>query len=582
MCALPSKSKKYNYLKSSEEIAGNTFDKNGLKIEIEDPRLNVTKRLKLANELVKDYGYTSELSKNEQMNIIQSLMINSEYNQKLTKNDAYFKKQTQSKLNSMVEEKWKKEINLFNKCAEIYFYRHVSELNDLISSDLKIFLLGRWKSLECELSEQNYQVITMLIRQKTWKQSASMSVEFCNNFSQHFVKQNYIIPIGFFPDIQNYSMARLKLYFQYQKNHTDYHDNSEEIVENVDINLSLEVLTKLFLNENEFSVAFKNSSMGTIFMSKEVVPSKSVNTVIALEEVVRTILMSNFEWYNINNYNLSQIKPNNNETEINLNENLHVQKIDEYMENLYAKFKRKHGQNIKRTLFKMNKNDFNLNLLLLSEAIFYLSEDETPINISIKLEYQTKFGAEKMTKMELLKEWIQQKFSTDSITLRHRIDARTMEILSTTHVSIAEINKELLESYNFDPDESLEVLFNTLNTIKNLPHGEYMIQARSDSKLYIHKISNQGKQIISADDITINSTFTQKWIPCDETFPTFIHFNLKIAPCCFPVSIGTKKWLKSCKKSPKKRIPTVPNTSLVIIKKKKKFKKKKKIVKQKN
>lgn len=571
---VPPKPKEYNFLKTPEEMTGETFDSDGMKIEIKDPRTNVTKILKLANELVKDYGYKSELTKNQQMNILQSLIINSDYNPKITnKNETHFKKQATGHHHTLkmeVKEKWNMEAKRFNECAEIYFYRHISELNNLLSSDKKSFLVRRWKLLECEFSEQKYQVITMLLRQKAWKQSATMSVEFSKDFSQHFNKQSYIIPIGFFPQIQRDSMAGLKFY-----NKNDDHQN-EDISENIDIKISLEVLTALFLNDSEFSVTFQNSNMGTSFMSKDVVPSKTVDSVVALEEIVRMLLISNIEWLNINNYNLSQLKAIENE--IDLNENLHVQTIDGFMEKLYARFKRQQGHNITKASFKMNKNDLNLNLLLLSEAAFYLSNDEMPVNISVKLEFQTKFGAEKMTKMELLKEWIQQTFSRNSTTLRYRIDARTLEILSTTHVTMAEIVKELHESYNYDPNESLEVLFNTLNTIKKLPHGDYMIQAKSDNKLYIHKTSNQGKQIISADDININPTFTHKWIPCDEAFPTFIHFHLKIAPCCFPVSIGKKNQSNPRKKSPKKKILKVASTSSVIIKKKKKFKKKKKKV----
>lgn len=414
VCTLPKKiSEEYNYLKTTEQIAGNAFNSpHGLKTEVEDPRKYVTKRLKLANELVKDYGYKSELTENEQIIISQSSLslVNSEYNQRLTKNvKAYLNEQSKSSLSLEVEAKWKKEADLFNKCAEIYFYRHISKLNDLLNSDTKSFLLKQWKSLECELSEQRYQVIAMLLRQKTWKQSATMSIELSTDLSQHFVKQNYIVPIGFFPQIQRYSISRLQLNAQHLKNHSDL-CHIEDIEENVNIKLSFEVLAKLFLDENEFSTAFRNSLKGTIFMSTEVVPPKSVNTVDALEEIVRKILISNIEWFNINNYNLSQAKTNDNKTEIDLNESIHAQKIDEFMEKIYARFKRRQGQNVTQTLFKMIKNDLHLSLLLLNEAVFYLSEEETPVNVSIKLEFQTKFGAEKMTKMELLKEWIQQMF----------------------------------------------------------------------------------------------------------------------------------------------------------------------------
>jgi hypothetical protein len=152
--------------------------------------------------------------------------------------------------------------------------------------------------------------------------------------------------------------------------------------------------------------------------------------------------------------------------------------------------------------------------------------------------------------------------------------------LSITQISLEDIERDLKEIYDFNPIDALELLFNTFNTIKNLPHGNYLIQAKIGS-LHIAKSSLAGKELISTKDITINPTFTRKWIPIDEKFPTYIHMSLKIAPCCFPISFGRKKKGTSYKlpeNVAKKKKSTVTASSVNLRKKKKP---KRKIVKNK-
>lgn len=576
--------------KTPEEIAANTFDSRGLVAEVKDPRKEATRYLKSPREQVKDYGYSSELTPKEQISIIRSLKSSTLYNSSIAKIQQILTCGN-AKVSKEVDEKWKKEQAHFNKCAEIYYHRHITELNNLISDDVKNFLLKRWNRLECSLSGWKYQVITMLLRQKTWNKTAEMSVEFDNENSQEFSKEFYIVPQSFFPHLHRFSIERLKLYEQNKK----FIDDESE----ADIKISLAALTKLFVDGDEFSIGFENSESGTKFLNNEVVPSKFVNPVEALEEVVTKIFVTDVEWLNIDrklekdladNVNskvatnplLQAIKSDSNF--IHDCDNFQAQKVDEIMKNIYNKFKKDNGQNLSSSTWKIKRNQQELKLSI-QRHTFCLDQD-TSVNLSFKLEFQTNFGAEKMTKEELLKEWITHKLSIQSKTLRYRVDAKTLQILSITEISIEDIERDLREIYDFDPLDALELLFNTFNTIKNLPHGNYLIQAKIGT-LHIYKSSEKGKEIFTTEDIKISPTFSRKWIPIDEKFPTYIHMNLKIAPCCFPTSFGRHKKATSYKLPVKKQIkPTaqsnVPTTS-AILKKKKTWQKrsKRKIIKTK-
>ena len=85
LCVIPKQQNEYRLFKTPQEIEANTFDSQGLKAEVKDPRKEPTKILKSAIEQVNDYGYSSELNQAEQISIIRSLRTNTEYNLRIAK-----------------------------------------------------------------------------------------------------------------------------------------------------------------------------------------------------------------------------------------------------------------------------------------------------------------------------------------------------------------------------------------------------------------------------------------------------------------------------------------------------------------
>ncbi|CAO1416336.1 unnamed protein product [Diamesa tonsa] len=143
---------------------------------------------------------------------------------------------------------------------------------------------------------------------------------------------------------------------------------------------------------------------------------------------------------------------------------------------------------------------------------------KVPLNISIKMEYQTKYGAETMSKDELLNEWCRQYFNPNSLTSRYRIDAKSLKILSITTLSIDDIELELKESHNVNPIDVFQNLFNLFNCIQRLPQGRYLIKCRNENsckKLFLYKVSldDGAKELDCHATIDVQDTFKRKFFP---------------------------------------------------------------------
>ena len=221
--------------------------------------------------------------------------------------------------------------------------------------------------------------------------------------------------------------------------------------------------------------------------------------------------------------------------------------VDEFLRKMYVKFFKKAGQNKTQRVWNVTHGVQSFKVFVYQQSYFVKSEGNAlvPANISIKLEYQTKFGAERMTRDELLKEWTKQKFNPQSATIRFRIDAVTLTILSISYISTEEIEKDLNEFYDINP-EGLSIFGNlaiVFGCFKRLPLGRYNIQTKIDdscSKLLVYK-SSKNKTSLNDETWQISDLSCPKWMPICVYTPTFLHQNHQFAPCCFPHVEGKRQ-----------------------------------------
>jgi hypothetical protein len=330
-----------------------------------------------------------------------------------------------------------------------------------------------------------------------------------------------------------------------------YVDNN--ISTRADIQISLDVLTKLFVDGTEFNTIFNNESNVTKFVLNETVPLKTIAQSDALEEAIKLIMHFNIEWHNA-----SKTVATNDNKKIDFKPNT----INETMSKIFKNYKKHAGANNEISLWRLEKNSQKL-LISISNNFYYIN-DETRVILSIKFEYQTIFGAEQMSREELLNEWIQIKFSPpNTIIMRYRIHVKSMEILSVIKLKIEDIEKELKDIYNYDPLDSMDILFNLFNCIHNLPESRYIIQGqRNDkecNKLVIYKeVAENGKFITNDEDFKITESFTRKWVPIDKIV-TFLHLNEELAPRCF----SYKSLKKISYAAPVNKKTTVPKKKTV-------------------
>lgn len=546
-CVLP-KEDEFRVFKTAEEIAvGKIQSGYGAAVEIEDPRRNPTKFLKNSHEYIKDYGYSTELNASEQRTIMNSIQLTITHNPSLlSTNHNKQKRFKQLTLTPELIAKHHTELTHFNKCAEIFFYRNVGEINNLVSGNMKKFLVDRWKKVEDEHAE-NYHVITMLLRD----QEGEIELELVKSEEEKFDKEIYKLSEENFLSIDKIAAEDLNFYCKLKDVEKEFKNDPD-----YDIQTPFDTLAKLFVDTEEFSVKFLNesNSRGKVFSSfSSALPLKNVPITESLHEIARTSVFMELDWANMSKVTKPQDSENQSSSEFK------AELMNNVMQNIYKAYKHEAGNNRVNNIWKFAKDLQNFNVSVEYSDVFY-SSTQVPANISIKLEYQTKFGAERMTRDELLKEWSRMKFYPTSLTFRYRIDAKTFKILSISTVNIQDVENELVNLHNTQPNLLLLQLVNVFGCIKRLPENNYLIQAKLEKgckKLFIYKASDEGKSF-KDEPFEVSSAFTRKWISIDESTPTFIHVKHNFAPGCFPaVNRGLTSYTKKPQKNNNKKKPAV-------------------------
>lgn len=553
---------KYRLLKTSDEVRDvDEEDSEGKPAHSEepsDPRKNQTRQLASSIELIQNYGYSSELTLHEHRSLLNALSLRiTHHNPKLlTSNIAQRIFRQRPVLNQNLRAKLILEASHLNKCAEIFFYRHVNEFKELISERMKAFLIERWKSRENKF-DRNYQVITMLLRDHVINED--FRVELTSQDTEEFNREAFLISDQKFPSLSCFSDEDLKFYCSLKDNQKE----APSLEQTFDIYISIDLLSQLLVDTEQFSASFCNQEddMGNLkTLLESSLPPKCATIDFALEEIVRASLLMSIEWSMIDElFEEGQDLENSVQSrDLGNTSQFQVKSVKDFMTSAFLRLKKSKGSNSSKHLWTMSNQTQSFKLLVEHHDIFFIRKEEVefiPVSISIKLEYQSKFGAEKMSRSELLKEWCRHKFSNSSITLRYRIDAGTLIILSITQLSLDEIEKEMLDAHNMDPNKSIGNLSNLFGCLKKLPQANYKLQTKlenSCNKLLIFKATDDCGSSSSTDEPwEIESVFSRKWIEIDESTPSFLHMNHFFAPCCFPMTKGKRQ----CSYKPKTHQP---------------------------
>lgn len=503
--------------------------------ELKDPRTKIGRVLKPSSELISDYGYSSRLTISEQKRLLNSLCLQINHNPNLLKNEchqSYRQQLVSQKQNESTLVKLKTEAVYFNKFTEIFFHRN--PLSNVLSDQMKTYLISRWSAIESIEDDNRFQMITTIFKDQVCKEITRLKLQ--DTLKDDFIHEAFLISKEHFPSLDRFSCEDLKL--RYYPKSTDSIEEPPEC----DVVLSLDVLAKLVAKDEQFTVRVENrmNSMGsTCTTFKTPLPLKQVSLSKALEEIVLDILNLSIDWCNMDRL----VKQSAEDFK-----SFHPELIENVMRKSYAKFQHAAGMNEIQRMWKLTNGAQSLKVLVnQSDVCFIRREDNVliSVNVSVKLEYQTKFGAERMTRDELLREWAKQKFNPESLTLRFRIDASSLTILSISCISTKEIEEELNKHYSSNPNDSsvLGNLVTVFTCFQRSPVGNYNIQTNIDdsgSKLHIYKSCEHG---ISLTNKTweFSELSSRKWIPIDESTPTFLHRNHQFSPCCFPYIAGKRQ-----------------------------------------
>lgn len=287
-----------------------------------------------------------------------------------------------------------------------------------------------------------------------------------------------------------------------------------------------------------------------------------------------------------NPLNVSREADGEKDTECTVKTEFKVVEFDEYLQSIAeaSKLKPHPHRNSRLQLWKLQEGDDQYRFLVRSRMDCYesLRKVKFYINISIKLEYQAEFGAEQMTKNELIHEWARQYLRPNSKTLRLRINAATHAIVSHHYLELKDIEEELKRSYNIDPANLITNLWQTLKLLLNFPPGEHILQHDLKNKetvnvLSINTSTNPTCSSISLADLYSNVEYDRpavecyEWIPIDKSVITQMHRENTLLPCTFPHWVSVKR-ITSRETLKAKRPPPVPTVTSESKPKKKKSK----------
>ncbi|XP_050096816.1 uncharacterized protein LOC126578373 [Anopheles aquasalis] len=248
----------------------------------------------------------------------------------------------------------------------------------------------------------------------------------------------------------------------------------------------------------------------------------------------------------------------------------YMQKVDESTRR--ALDKRQH-ENRFYQLWKLTdeQSDEEQGVLIDFRQDFYQTLRKTRLfmNLSVKLEHQPEFGAEQMTKAELLHEWARQLLRPNSKTLRIRLDPVTHRKISSHYLELRDIEEELLRLYAVRPRHLITSMWGTLRRMQVFPVGSYLLHRdertvqgwsvysevgrEREQQLNPNAVVYDLRTRLHAIEYDLPPLEQYDWIPIDKCFITQLHRESAVMPCSFPHwtpvrQLNTREKLKAKKK----------------------------------
>ncbi|XP_049547186.1 uncharacterized protein LOC125958104 [Anopheles darlingi] len=262
-------------------------------------------------------------------------------------------------------------------------------------------------------------------------------------------------------------------------------------------------------------------------------------------------------------------------------------RCDEYMKKVeesvrQALDKRQH-ENRFYQLWKLTdeQSDEEQAVLIDFRQDFYQTLRKTRLfmNLSVKLEHQPEFGAEQMTKAELLHEWARQLLRPNSKTLRIRLDPVTHRMISSHYLELRDIEEELLRLYGVKPRHLITSMWGTLRRLQLFPVGSYLLHRDERTvqgwSVYTEVGRERGQQLnpnavvydlrtrLHAIEYDLPPLEQYDWIPIDKCFITQVHREGSILPCSFPHWTPVRQLNTREKLKPNKKPSTVDQQSAI-------------------
>lgn len=229
-----------------------------------------------------------------------------------------------------------------------------------------------------------------------------------------------------------------------------------------------------------------------------------------------------------------------------------VYKIDEYLENFSTESEDCVKTNYAVIEWMLNGNIDEQNttqLQFFTKLKCSPSNDEYGVQLlsshSLKLEYKPQFGAEEMTKYELIREWFRIKlfgqcrgFSNYAICLRIAANDFNMEL--EHKLILGGIEKQLAQVYQIEMPHLLTGLADTLNLLAKMPTGKYFL--RFNSKFCNQLLLSAPSKEITSNTVFLHSLIKQEpsdlifmtevqHLPINDSFCSALHKHFKIIPC---------------------------------------------------
>ncbi|XP_031621198.1 uncharacterized protein LOC116339454 isoform X2 [Contarinia nasturtii] len=462
--------------------------------------------------------------------------------------------------------RFEEKSSYLQKLREHYFAQISSRYHDVPPS-IDYFVTQIWKK----------KLITML-RQRAndrYRMTTAISIQPSNCvIKSKTIHQEHL---GYIPQIMHEhvdylrdSFANLMKAYNQRKNTHSTRIIKEKVNDlikqhNVDFVVPISILKLLLSHKSGWSFTMTVNDSNTTSSTKEIIFDKPLPVAYMsgrerYKKGAKYLLYSCLNRNTLNVYNRNEqlesktlIDSNVMECHSNINNDLEykVSSCDEFIKK-YAKSETLY-ENMTFTIFDVTGCDdspeetgetFKL-LVPAKQAAFKNGENGEVIffNYSPKIEYQAEYGAEVMTKEELIDEWCELFFKPNTITNRVRFDCKSGKVIDRQSFPLNVLENELNAKYGIETQQLLQKLWQALQTFVAFPVGDYLLQSDSKQPTNVNVFEKSN----SAETLSISQVIKKvkferdpfdkvEWQPIDDKIVIEIHNKYQILPCAFPHS----------------------------------------------